>query len=660
MSEKYLVTGALPYANGPVHIGHLAGVHLPADIYTRYLRKKGKDVIHICGTDEHGVPITLSAEKEEISPEKLVNYYHRKIEDDLRKINIDFDNFSGTSRKIHHELAQKFFRKLNDKGYIESKVTEELYCPRCKKFLPDRYVEGICPHCGFENARGDCCESCGSWLESDLLKEPRCKLCGGKPEKRETKHWYLLLNKFQEKLENWLDKKDWKKTVKKYLKGWLNEGLRPRAITRDLEWGVKVPVEEADDKVLYVWFDAPIGYISSTIEWAQNNGKPEKWKEYWMNEKTNLIHFIGKDNIVFHGLIWPAVLMGYGGYTLPTDIPANEYLNLEGRSMSTSRNWAVWLDDFVESFNPDFLRYYICLILPETKDSEFKWKEFQERINTELVNIFGNFVNRTLKFIERFQDSVILAPGSFSKEDKKLIESINNLVDEVGESLSNFKFRRAIQNFMQLAAEGNKYYDRMEPWNTRKDNMKRTGTTMYLCSHIVSVLANLGQIFIPGSAERIFSMMNLEGKKWEEIKNITLPENHRIGKVCTLYEKVEDEDVKKQIRRLNMEHVSIDDFKKLGLKVGIIEKVNDVEGADKLYSLEVDVGEDSTRTMVAGLKEHYTAEELEGMRVVVITNLEPATIMGVKSEGMLLAATEGGKVSIVSPDEGISPGSRVS
>ena len=658
ITERIIVTDALPYANGPLHIGHFGGVHLPADIYTRFLKRKGKDVIHICGTDENGVPITIAAEKQGISPQEIVDHYHNLMEITFKNLGVEFDNFSGTSRKVHHELAQDFFLNLYEKGYIEPIITEEFYCPKCERYLPDRYVEGTCPYCGYEKARGDSCESCGSWLEPEQLINPQCKICGSIPEKRKTKHWYLSLNKFQKKLEGWLNKKKWKKTVIRYLQGWMKEGLKPRPITRDLKWGIKVPLEEAKDKVLYVWFDAPLGYISSTIEWANKIGKPDKWKEYWQGKNTKLIHFLGKDNIVFHGIIWPATLMGYGEYILPSEIPANEYVNLEGQKISTSNNWAVWLHEYIEDFDPDFLRYYLSVIIPETKDSDFKWEEFQERVNTELINILANFVHRTLKFIQQYLNGRIPEPKILRKEDENMLKKTNELVDQIDEALTNFQFRRAVQYFIQIAAVGNRYYDQMKPWLTRKEDKEQMKTTMHLCAHIVHLLGNIGELFIPFGASRILNMLNLERKDWDSLKEIQIPKDHQIGEVNPLYKKVEDKEIVKEIRRLKMSYASIEEFKNLGLKIGLIEEIEEIEGADKLYKLTVDTGE--KRTLVAGLKGHYTPQELKGKRIVVITNLQPITIRGVRSEGMLLAATEGENITLISPDQVVSPGSPVS
>jgi methionyl-tRNA synthetase len=657
--SKIIVTGALPYANGPIHIGHLAGVYLPADIYTRYLRKKKKDVIYICGTDENGVPITIAAEKEGVSPKELVSRYHNLIKDSLKKLGVEFDNFSGTSRKIHYDFSQKIFLELYEKGYIEPKTTKEFYCENCRKFLPDRYVEGICPHCGFQEARGDSCDSCGSWLDSGQLKDPKCKLCGTTPIKKETKHWYLLLDKFQDKLEKWIEKKKWKQTVKSYLKGWLREGLRPRPITRDLNWGVPVPLPDVpQDKVLYVWFDAPLGYISSTIEWAEKIGKPDKWRDYWEDQSTILIHFIGKDNIVFHGIIWPAIIMGTEKFTLPAEIPANEFLNLEGRQISTSRNWAIWLHEYLESFDPDFIRYYLTSIMPETRDSEFKWKEFQERVNQELINNFGNFVNRTLKFIEKYNQGEIPKPGKLTKEDKEMLREVNSLIDKLDRAVSKFKFKEAIKLWMQISAIGNRYYDQSKPWENLKNNEDRMATTIYLCSHLTHILSTLGQFFTPFSAGKTLTMLKLKEKEWDKLKDIEIPLSHKIGTIEPLFQKIEDADVEKQIRRLNMSPVKIVDFNQMGLKIGIIEKVEDIEGADKLYKLTVNTGE--KRTIVAGIKKQYRPDQLLNKKVVIVTNLEPATIRGVKSEGMLLAASNGEVISIISPDSDVPAGAKVS
>ncbi|MEO0293774.1 MAG: methionine--tRNA ligase [candidate division WOR-3 bacterium] len=657
---KVIVTGALPYANGPIHIGHFAGVYLPADIYTRFLKKKGKDVIYICGTDENGVPITIAAEKEGISPKELVTRYHNIIKDSLEKLGVKFENFSGTSRKIHYEFSQKVFLELYQKGYIEPKDSREFYCERCERFLPDRYVEGICPHCGYEEARGDSCDSCGSWLEADHLIEPRCKLCGATPVKKETKHWYLLLDKFQGDLEKWIEGKNWKKTVKSYLKGWLKEGLKPRAITRDLEWGVPVPLPDVPkNKVLYVWFDAPLGYISSTIEWAEKKGEPEKWKEYWQDPETVLVHFIGKDNIVFHGIIWPAIIMGLGNFILPSEIPANEYLNLEGAKVSTSRNIAVWLHEYLKDFPPDFLRYYLCCIMPETKDSEFKWKEFQERVNQELINNFGNFVNRTLKFIEKYYDGKIPEIGELSKEDKKILGEVNYVIDKIDKALSEFHFRNAIKLWMEISSIGNRYYDKMKPWETMKTSKERTNTTIYLCTHLIHILATIGELFVPFSAEKVLTMLNLKEKEWERLKEIEVPGGHKIKGIKPLFRKIEDSEIEKQFKgEKEMSYITIEDFKKIELKIGIIEKVEEIEGSNKLYKLIVDTGE--KRTIVAGIKQYYKKEELLNKKIVVATNLKPATIMGVKSEGMLLAADDGKILSILSPDKEINPGAKIS
>ncbi len=655
---RYLVTSALPYANGPVHVGHLAGAYLPADIFTRFLKKKGIDAIHICGTDEHGVPITITAEKEKTTPEKIAEKYHRIIKEEFSAVYVEFENFSRTTIDIHTKLAQSFFLRLLEKGYIERRDTEQFYCPKCQRFLPDRYVEGTCPYCGYEQARGDQCERCGRWLEPVLLKNPRCKICGTPPVMKKTTHWYMKLNEMQPWIEEWVKTKDWKPNVSSAVYKWLNEGLKPRAITRDLSWGVPVPLDEAKGKVLYVWFDAPIGYISSTIEWAERIGEPEKWKDYWMDRETRLVHFIGKDNIVFHTIIWPAMLKGYGEFVLPHAIPANEFLNLEGDKISTSRNWAIWLDDFAGKFDPDYLRFYITMIMPETKDSNFSWDEFQERVTSELIDNFGNFVNRTLSFINKYMGGRIPHPGNLTADDNQILRRIEKDAEKMAEYLFEYRFRDGLKVFRELSREGNRYFDRNQPWRTRKEDPERAKTTLYISAVLADALADLGEIFIPGGTRRVKQMLGTEFRPWDEVLAPVLKGGEELKDVKPPYKKIDEEVISLEKRRFQMEYVTIDDFKKLGLKVGKVEKVDTVEGANKLYKLTVNLG-DETRTLVAGLRPYYTEEELQDKLIVVITNLEPATIRGVKSEGMLLAADDGRVVSIVSPDKEVAPGSEV-
>ncbi len=659
--EKVLVTSALIYANGKVHVGHLAGAYLPADIYTRYLRLRGVNVIHISGTDEHGVPITLAAEKAGVSPGEYVDRYYQIIKETFDRLGISFDHFSRTSRPLHHKLAQDFFLKLYEKGFIEKKKTRQFYCPSCKRFLPDRYVEGECPYCGYEEARGDQCERCGRWLEPELLKNPRCKVCGSAPHLRETEHFYFMLNKFQQRLEEWIDKNThWKENVRNSARGWLKEGLRPRAITRDLSWGVPVPLDGYENKVLYVWFDAPIGYISATIEWAREKGDENLWKEYWKDENTKLIHFIGKDNIVFHTIFWPAMLMGYGDFILPYDVPANDFLNLEGEKISTSRNWAVWGDEFVEEFHPDYLRFYLTLILPEDRDGDYRWDELQERVNQELVNSYGNFVNRTLSFIKKYMGGRIPEPGTFTADDREAMEKMKEYAENAGKEIEKFSFRKALRTFLEASLLANRYFDYQAPWRLRKENPERCKTVLNVCANMVYDLALMSSPFIPFSSRRVEEMLGVKFERWEGVGRRNLKGGETLGEVRVLYSKIEDERIKIQKEKLGKEEamVKIEDVEKLGLKIGKIEKVERVEGADKLYKLLVDLG-DEKRTLVAGLRPYYSEEELEGKLIVVVTRLEPARIRGVESQGMLLAAESDGTVAILVPEKDVKPGAKV-
>jgi len=505
--KRILVTAALPYANGPIHLGHLAGAYLPADIYVRYQRLKGRDVLYICGSDEHGVPITITAEKEGITPQQVVDKYHYMNKESFERFGMSFDNYSRTSLPLHHQTAQEFFLELYKKGILKEKTTKQLYCEKDRMFLADRYVEGICPVCGSPGARGDQCEKCGSWLEQTDLIEPKCKICGSTPVIRDTSHWYLPLGEFQKKLEEWMGTKtDWKENVKHYVYSWFKEGLQDRAVTRDLHWGVKVPIPEAEGKVIYVWFDALLGYISSTKEWAQKIGQPEKWREYWQDPDTRLIHFIGKDNIVFHCIVFPAMLMAWNEgrsdeiYVLPDNVPANEFLNLEGKKLSTSRNYAVWLNEYLEKFEPDPLRYALASILPETKDTDFSWKEFQARNNNELADILGNFVNRTLTFAKKNFDNRVPERFELEEIDKELIAKLKEHVDKIANNYENFRIRDGVFETMNLARFANKYFNDTEPWRMIKENPRRASTTINLCLQLVRALAIL---FAPAFSKSI-------------------------------------------------------------------------------------------------------------------------------------------------------------
>jgi methionyl-tRNA synthetase len=553
--KRTLVTSALPYANGPIHLGHLAGCYLPADIYTRYQRHRRQDIIHICGTDENGVPITIRAEKEEVSPQEIVDRYHQNIAESFQQFGISFDNFSRTSLPIHHRMAQEFFSKINRLGFIEPRVVKQLYCDHCQRFLADRYIEGTCPNCGTPGARGDQCENCGHWLEPTSLVDPICKICNGTPRVRKTKHWFFRLDAFQDRLQTWLaDKTQWKSNVKEFTRGWLDEGLKPRAITRDLQWGVPVPLKEAQDKVLYVWFDAPIGYISSTIEWSQKRGQPDLWKAYWLDEETRLIHFIGKDNIVFHALVWPATLMAYDEYILPAEIPANEFLNMEGKQLSTSRNWAVWLPDYLQEFSPDPLRYCLAINAPENRDSDFTWTDFQSKNNGDLADVLGNFINRTLTFVTKYFDSQIPQPGPFEGEDQAVIEAIKKAPSVVGDLLETFQVKKALAECMNLARLGNKYFNDQEPWRTRREDPQRCATTLHLCAQMLSSLSVLFNPFLPFSTEKLWKMLNqdeaLSNLDWEQGGELRLGAGHRIGPLEILFPKIEDQVIERQIEKL--------------------------------------------------------------------------------------------------------------
>jgi methionyl-tRNA synthetase len=555
VTDKILVTAALPYANGPLHLGHLAGAYIPADIYVRYQRMKGTDVVFICGSDEHGVPITIRADRENISPQEVVDRYHVMMQESFRRVGILFDNYSRTSLPLHHRISQDIFLKLYQKGYIYEQEIQQYYCVSCRRFLPDRYIEGKCPHCHRPGARGDQCESCGRWLEPEQLIEPQCKVCGSKPERRATRHWYFRLSEFQKKLEDWQDSKpEWKSNVREFCSGWFKEGLSDRPITRDIDWGIPVPLEGAEGKVLYVWFDAPIGYISSTVEWAQLQGSPDRWRDYWCNSQTRLIHFIGKDNIVFHAIVWPAVLMAHEDFILPDQIPANEFLTIEGQKLSTSRNWAVWLDEYLEVFPPDPLRYYLAANAPETKDADFAWKDFQARNNGELADILGNLVNRSLSFVEKHFEGRVPAAGELTGEDRALLAGISAAAVRVGQSLDAFQVRRAVSELMDLARAGNKYFNDSAPWATIKTDRSRCAATLNTTLQLEMSLAVLMEPVLPFSAERLWRMLNAPGshrdRKWHEAGNLRLPDGHPLGSREILFGKIESDVIEAQIAKL--------------------------------------------------------------------------------------------------------------
>lgn len=673
---KYLVTAALPYANGPIHLGHVAGAYLPADIFVRFLKLNGDEVIYICGSDEHGVPITLKAEAEGVSPRDIVNKYHSIMYESFKRLGIEFDNFSGTARPKHYELSQKFFLDLLDNGYIMKKTEPQYYDEKAKKFLPDRYVEGKCPHCGYEKARGDQCDKCGKLLNPLELIEPKSMISGEKPVIKETTHWYLRLQDFEKKITEWITSNThWKENVRNFVLGWIKkEGLRERAITRDLDWGVPVPIEEAKGKVLYVWFDAPIGYISSTIEWAEKIGEPEKWKYFWFDRETKLIHFIGKDNIPFHAVIWPAMLMGQKDpYILPYDIPANEYLTLEGEKFSTSQNWAVWLDEYLEVFPPDPLRYFLAANAPENKDADFSWKAFQIRNNEELANIYGNFAHRVLTFVhKKFNGEVPKA--QYLKEDEEVFNTLRQKVLEIKHSYQNFCVRDASKTMMDIARIGNKYFDEMKPWAI--DDNERLGTVMNVCLNILRILAVTSYPIIPSSAVKLWKMLGEKGsitdERWDSLAEKRILPGQKLGNVEILFVKYDDELIDKQLDKLYVksgrkeknvetEYVSIEDFKKLDIRIAEVVEVIPMEKSNKLIKLKVRVG-DITKQIIAGIKQFYDPESLKGKKIVIINNLKPANLMGETSEGMLLAASneDKSKLSLLTVDREIESGSKVS
>ncbi len=679
--KRYTITAALPYANGGIHLGHLAGAYLPADTYSRYRRLKGDDILYICGSDEHGVPITLGARKEGITPQQFVDKYHSLMKNSFEEFGISFDIYSRTSNKIHHETAQQFFLDLYKKGVFTEETSQQLYDEQEKMFLADRYIMGICPVCANEKAYGDQCEKCGSSLSPKELKNPVSVLSGNVPVMKETKHWYLPLQNYEPWLREWIlenHKDDWKTNVYGQCKSWLNGGLHPRAMTRDLDWGVRVPLPDSEHKVLYVWFDAPIGYISATKEL-----RPNDWEKYWKDKDSQLIHFIGKDNIVFHCIIFPTILQAHGDYIIPDNVPANEFLNLEGEKLSTSRNWAVWLHDYLKDFPgmQDTLRYVLTSIAPETKDSDFTWKDFQDRHNNELVAILGNFVNRTMVLTHKFYDGKIPVCGNLNQNDHALLDAIKIVQQTISESLEKFRFREALQLLMNLARTGNKYLTDNEPWKIFKSNEERCATVMYLSIEITTYLAQLMQPFLPNAAEKTLAMLNLPKKNWNtELKGQLIESGHQLNEAALIFRKIEDEEIAAQIEKLNANQkevviepessppktviakaiINYDDFSKLELSVGIITAAEKVKKADKLLQLQVDIGTE-IRTIVSGIAEHYTPEDIIGQQVCIVANLAPRKIKGIESKGMILMAEdENGKLKFIMPSEAMKAGSKIS
>ncbi len=671
--NRTLVTTALPYANGPVHIGHLAGVYVPADIYTRYLRMKGEDVLLIGGSDEHGVPITIKAQKEGITPQDVVDKYHNIIKDSFEKFGITFDVYSRTSSKTHHETASEFFKTLDAKDEFTIKTSEQFYDANANQFLADRYITGTCPHCSSDGAYGDQCESCGTSLNATDLINPTSSITGNKPELKETKHWYLPLDKYENDLKKWIleDHKEWKANVYGQCKSWLDNGLHPRAVTRDLNWGVPVPAEGAEGKVLYVWFDAPIGYISATKELTPD------WEKYWKQEDSKLVHFIGKDNIVFHCIIFPAMLKAEGSYILPENVPSNEFLNLEGDKISTSRNWAVWLHEYLEEFpeKQDVLRYVLTANAPETKDNDFTWKDFQARNNNELVAVLGNFINRALVLTHKYYKGIIPAQGELTDFDKETLAQIPVFKEQVEKNLETYHFREGLKEAMNLARLGNKYLADTEPWKLAKTDPERVKTIMNISLQISTNLSTLIEPFLPFTANKLREFLNIEALAWENIGTSVIEEGHQINKAELLFEKIEDETIQAQVDKLlatkeanaaenrvvtpAKENINFDDFMKLDVRVGTITEAEKVAKTKKLLKLTVDTGIDQ-RTVVSGIAEHYKPEDIIGTQVSILVNLEPKKLKGIESQGMILMAEDAdGKLSFVSPDQAIKPGSEI-
>lgn len=683
--QKFLVTSALPYANGPLHLGHIAGAYLPADVFVRFQRMKGNDVLFICGSDEHGTTITVMADALGITPQALVDKYDALLRKSFEDFGIQFDNYSRTSLPLHHATSQEFFLEISRKGVLTRRNVKQLFCPRCQLFLADRLITGTCPHCKQPGAKGDQCERCGKPIDPLEIPDVQCVRCGTRPEVRETSHWFFPLNRYQDRLKEWLaGKPHWKANVLNFCKGVFDtgKGLEERCISRDLPWGVPVPLPEAQGKVLYVWFDAPIGYISSTKEWAIRTGNPERWREYWCDPQVRLVHFIGKDNIFFHALLFPAMLMEHGGFILPDHIPANEFLNLEGEKFSTSRNYAVWLHEVLGRYPPDPFRYSLARIAPEAKDTDFSWREFQGHNNHELADILGNFINRTLTFVERYGGNQVTARGSLDANDERFVKEIESAATEMGGLLEKFQLRDATIRMMDLARAGNLYFDQQQPWKTRAEDRAKCSTTIHLCLQACRSLATMMHPILPFSADAVWRMLGLAGKvtdhPWESASSLSLAEGQKLGRAEILFKKIEDSVIEGEIGRLRSmsrpaaprpearklevplmaEQISYEEFARLDLRVAEVIAAEKVAGADKLLKLTIHLGAE-TRTIVAGIALHYPPESLVGKRIVVVANLKPAKIRGVESQGMLLAASEGDKLVLVTMDREIDSGAKV-
>lgn len=676
--QKYTVTAALIYANGPIHIGHLAGCYIPADIYVRYLRSKGADVAFISGTDEHGVPITVKARKEGKTPQQVVDFYYEQIKNSFADFGISFDIYSRTSNQTHHKVSQEIFTTMFDKGYFDEETSEQYFDEVAQQFLADRYIVGECPTCANPNAYGDQCEKCGSTLSPTELKNPRSTLSGSKPVMKSTKNWYLPLDRMQPEIEKYVNShKEWKPNVFGQCQSWLKDGLRPRAMTRDLDWGISVPLPDTDGKVLYVWFDAPIGYITFTQEWAAQNGK--NWEDYWKNENTKLVHFIGKDNIVFHCIIFPAMLMAEGSYILPDSVPANEFMNLEGDKISTSRNWAVWLHEYLEEFpnKQDVLRYALSANMPESKDNDFTWKDFQTKNNSELVAIYGNFVNRAVVLTHKFYGGKVPAQGELTDYDKETIATLADFPKKIGDSIENYRFREGLANMMDLARLGNKYLAETEPWKVIKENPARVETIMNIALQIAANLAILSEPFLPFTAEKLRTQLGLNETTWAETGGADLlPVGTVIGESSLLFEKIEDDVIEKQVKKLQdskrmnelenakvpalKETIQYDDFAKMDIRIGTILEAEKLPKSDKLLKFLVDDGFEK-RTILSGIAKHFSPEEMIGKQVTFLANLAPRKMMGIESNGMILMAeNRDGSLALLQPHKEVWNGGTVS
>ena len=680
--KRYTITAALPYTNGPIHIGHLAGVYVPADIYARYLRLKGKDVAYICGSDEHGVAIPMRAKKEGVSPQDIIDKYHGIIKKSFSDFGISFDNYARTSDTIHHETSSAFFNKLYKNGDFIEEVSAQLYDAEANQFLADRFVVGTCPKCGFEESYGDQCENCGTTHNATDLINPKSAITGNTPSIKETKHWFLPLDKHETFLREWIlegHKKDWKPNVYGQVKSWVEDGLRPRAVTRDLDWGIPVPVKGAEGKVLYVWFDAPIGYISSTKEWAEREGK--NWEDYWKKEDTKLVHFIGKDNIVFHCIIFPSMLKAHGDYILPDNVPANEFLNLEGNKLSTSKNWAVWLHEYLEEFpnQQDVLRYTLTANAPESKDNDFTWKDFQAKNNNELVAIFGNFINRVVVLTNKYYNGKVPYPNDFTEVDEDVLNAVKEFPDTIGKSVERYRFREASQELMNLARLGNKYLADEEPWKVIKLDEDRVQTILYVALQISTALAIISEPFLPFTSAKLKKILAVDNNlSWENVteKTVLLPPDHQIEKAQLLFSKIEDKTIEAQIEKLQAtkianeqankvmspqkDTINFDDFTKLDIRIGTVLEAEKVAKTKKLLKLKVDVGID-TRIIVSGIAESFSPKDIIGQQVTVLVNLAPRKIKGIESQGMILMTDSiAGKLAFVEPEKEVKNGQEVS